>query len=123
MRIQREVLAGMLRQHSEHDLADRAASLTDEELQRIGTLGAFYAWSEDAFALGFGMGGTRALALATIDVLESNGRDLCRHHTDHEIALGLSEMPGTDERERELELRRRAAEKHLHGSEPKRAKK
>lgn len=78
----------MLRQDGEHDLADRAASLTDEELRRIGTLGAFYAWSEDAFALGCGMGGTRALALASIDVLERNGRDLGRHHTDHEVAKG-----------------------------------
>jgi hypothetical protein len=116
IRVRRDVLAGMLRKHGEHDLADHVASVSDEDLRRIGKLGAFYAWSEDAFALGFGMGGTRALALASIDVLENNGRELCRHHTDHEVALGLSETPDADERERELELRRKAAEQHLHVS-------
>jgi hypothetical protein len=74
--VSREALAGMLRQHGEDDLAERALSLSDDELARIGTLGAYYAFSEDAIALGGSMGGTRALSLATIDVLENTGRDL-----------------------------------------------
>jgi hypothetical protein len=69
-------MAGMLRQHGEDDLAERAPSLSDDELARIGTLGAYYAFSEDAMALGGSIGGTRALSLATIDVLEDTGRDL-----------------------------------------------
>jgi hypothetical protein len=74
--VSRETLAGMLRQHGEDDLAERAPSLSDDELARIGTLGAYYAFSENAMALGGSMGGTRALSLATIDVLEDTGRDL-----------------------------------------------
>jgi hypothetical protein len=74
--VSREVLAGMLRQHGEEDLAERALTLTDDEVARIGTLGAYYAFSEDAMALGGSMGGARALSLATIDVLENTGRDL-----------------------------------------------
>lgn len=112
--MQRKLLAGMLTAHGEDDLAERTAVLTDEELEQIGTLGAFYAWSEEAFALGFGMGGTRALALATVDVLERDGRALRRHHSDAEVAMGLSEMPDADEWERERKLRRLAAEKRLH---------
>lgn len=101
----------MLRSHGEDGLADRAASLTDDELTRIGRLGAYYAWSEDALALGGSMGGARALSLATIDVLEDTGRDLRRHHTDAELAWGWSEEPDASERRRDRELRRRAAEK------------
>jgi hypothetical protein len=71
-----EVLAGMLRKHGEDDLAGRALSLSDDELARIGRLAAYYAFSEEAMALGGSMGGTRALSLATIDVLEDTGRDL-----------------------------------------------
>jgi hypothetical protein len=62
--VQREVLASMLRSHGEDELAERALSLTDDELTRIGTLGAYYAFSEQAMALGGSMGGTRALSLA-----------------------------------------------------------
>lgn len=113
--VTREVLARMLRAYDEHDLAGRAASLTDQELQRIGTLGAFYAWSEEAFELGFGMGGSRALALASVDVLESNGRNLRRQHSESEVAMGFAETPDSAGLERELELRRRAADQGLHG--------
>jgi hypothetical protein len=74
--VSREVLASMLRQHGEDDLAERALSLSDDELARIGTLGAYYAFSEDAMALGGSVGGARALSLAAIDVLESTGHDL-----------------------------------------------
>ena len=86
MRVERNTLANMLRSHGEDGLADRVASLTDDELTRIGRLGGYYAFSEDALALGGSMGGTRALSLATIDVLEDTGRDLRRHHTDAELA-------------------------------------
>jgi hypothetical protein len=44
-------LAKMLRSHGKDDLAERAVSLTDDELTRIGTLGAYFAWSDDALAL------------------------------------------------------------------------
>ena len=86
----------MLRRHGEDDLAERAPSFTDDEMARIGTLGAYYAWSEDAFVLGSGMGGARALALATMDVIEGNQRDLRWHHSKSEIEnMGLSREPDT----------------------------
>ena len=70
IRATREHLANMLPQHGEEDLAERVLTITDAELERIGKLGAYYAWSEEAFELmGGSMGGTRALCLATIDVL------------------------------------------------------
>jgi hypothetical protein len=115
IRVRRDTLAEMLRSHGEDDLADRSASLADDELTRIRTLGAYYAWSEDAVALGGSMGGARALSLATIDVLEGSGRDLRRHHTDGELAWGWSEEPDESERARDRELRRHAAEKQQPG--------
>ena len=111
MRVERNTLANMLRSHGEDGLADRVASLTDDELARIGRLGGYYAFSEEALALGGSMGGTRALALATIDVLEDTGRDLRRHHTDAELAWGLSEEPDASEVAQDRALRRHAAEK------------
>ena len=110
IRVERATLATMLRSHGEDGLADRAASLTDDELTRIGRLGGYYAWSEDALALGGSMGGARALSLATIDVLEDTGRDLRRHHTDAELGWGWSEEPDASEHARDRELRRHAAE-------------
>ena len=98
--VERDVLAGMLRAHGEDELAERAASLSDDQLARIGTLGAYYAWSEDAAKLGFGMGGARALSLATIDVLEDTGRDLRRHHSEQEVSQGFSEEPDANDRAR-----------------------
>ena len=105
----------MLRSHGEDDLAERAASITDDELTRIGRLGAYYAFSEDALALGGSMGGTRALSLASIDVLEGTGRDLRRHHTDAELARGLPKEPDASERARDRGLRLHAAENQLPG--------
>jgi hypothetical protein len=64
--VSREVLAGMLRKHGEDDLAERALASSDDALARIGTLGAYYAFSEDAIELGGSMGTDRALSLATI---------------------------------------------------------
>ena len=84
---------------------------------RIGRLGAYYAFSEDALALGGSMGGTRALSLASIDVLDGTGRDLRRHHTDAELAWGLPKEPDASERARDRELRLHAAEKQLPGLE------
>jgi hypothetical protein len=110
----------MLRQHGEDDLAERALSLSDDELARIGTLGAYYAFSEDAFALGGSMGGTRALSLATIDVLEGTGRDLRRHKSEREVAWGMSVEPDADERAQDRELRRHAAQREIPADESKR---
>lgn len=112
IRPSREQLASRLRAHGEDDLAERAASFTDDEMARIGTLGAYYAWSEDAFALDSGMGGTRALALATIDVIEGNGRDLHLHHSQIEVEhFGLSPEPDAREREIDRLLRAHATER------------
>jgi hypothetical protein len=85
MRVEREVLAGMPRSHGEDDLAARALLLTDDELQRIGDLGAHYAFSPQAEALGGNMGGARALSLAAIDVLEATERDLRWSRTEGEL--------------------------------------
>ena len=111
IQIRRDTLAGMLRSHGEDDLAVRALALTDDELTRIGTLGAYYAWSEEAIALGGSMGGARALSLATIDVIEGTQRDLRWHHTKAEIEFGFSERPDADERAADRALRVHAAEK------------
>jgi hypothetical protein len=105
----------MLRSHGEDDLAERVASITDDELTRIERLGAYCAFSEDALALHGSMGGARALSLATIDVLEGTGKDLRRHHTDRELAWGWSREPDAIERARDHELRLHAAEKQLRG--------
>jgi hypothetical protein len=118
--VKREVLAGVLRQHGEDDLAERALSLSDDELARIGTLGGYYAFSEDAMVLGGSMGGTRALSLATIDVLEGTGRDLRRHHSEREVAWGMSVKPDANELAQDRELRRHAAERQIPDDESKR---
>jgi hypothetical protein len=111
--IEREQLAEMLRQHDEHALADRALTVTDDELARIGTLGGYYAFSEEAMALGGSMGATRALALAAIDVLEGTGRSLRRHHSRAEVEWGMSEVPDADERVRDQALRRHAVRRQV----------
>jgi hypothetical protein len=65
--------------HAEDDLAERAPSLTDEELQRIGALAERYAFSEEhAHPSRGSMGTTRAISLATVDVLEGSTRELHR---------------------------------------------
>ena len=115
--VQRDTLARMLRSHGEDGLAERAASISDDELMRIGRLGAYYAFSEAALALGGSTGGTRALSLASIDVLDGSGRDLRRHHTDAELAWGSPKEADASERVRDRELRLHAAEKQLPGLE------
>src|ERR1700733_1299444 len=84
----REHLANILPEHGEEDLAKRVLTITDAGLARIGELGAYYARSEEAFELGLGMGGTRALCLATIDVLEGNMRELRQTRTSGELEWG-----------------------------------
>ena len=84
---------------------------------RIGRLGACYAFSDAALALGGSMGGARALSLAPIDLLEGTGRDLRRHHADRELVWGLSQRPDASERARDRELRLHAADRQLPGPE------
>jgi Sulfatase len=93
----------------ERDLAERVLTITDAELDRIGELGAYYAWSEEALELGTGMGGTRALCLATIDVLERNMRDLHQTRTYRELECGLTPGLSDVELAQENPLRLRAA--------------
>jgi CDI immunity proteins len=118
--VSREVLAGMVRKHGEDDLAERALSLSDDELARIGTLGAYYAFSEDAMALGGSMGGTRALSLATIDVLEDTGRDLRWSRTEWEREGSSFDRFAEGDVVRDRELRRHAAEQQIPADESKR---
>ncbi len=109
----------MLRAHGEDDLAERALSVSDDELARIGTLADYYAFSEDAMALGGSMGGRRALSLATIDVLEDTGRDLRCHHTDGEVARDGQRSQTRVTRPGDRELRRHAAEQQIPADESK----
>jgi CDI immunity proteins len=118
--VSREVLAGMLRQHGEDDLAERTLSLSDDELARIGTLGAYYALSEDAMELGGSMGGTRALSLASIDVLENTGRDLRWSRTEWEHEGSSSDRFAEGDVVMDRELRRHAAEQQIPADESKR---
>lgn len=109
IRATREQLANMLPNHGEEDLAERVLTITDAELERIGELGAYYAWSEEAFELlGGSMGGARALSLATIDVLEGNMRDLRQTRTYWELEVGLTPELSDVERAQEHSLRLRA---------------
>jgi hypothetical protein len=117
--VTRETLAGMLGQHGEDDLAERASCLSDDELARIGTLGAYYAFSEDAMALGGSMGGARALSLATIDVLEDTGRDLRWSRTEREREGSAFDRFAEDDVVRDRELRRHAAKQQIPADESK----
>ncbi len=117
--VSREVLASMLRQHGEDELAERVLSLSDDELARIGTLGAYYAFSEDAMALGGSMGGTRALSLATIDVLEATGRDLRWSRTEREREGSSFDRFAEHDVVQDRELRHHAAEQQIPADESK----
>jgi hypothetical protein len=118
--VSREVLAGMLRQHGEEDLAERALSLSDDELARIGTLGAYYAFSKDAMALGGSMGGARALSLATIDVLENTGRALHWSRSEWEREESSFDRFAEEDAVRDRGLRRNASEQQIPADESKR---
>jgi hypothetical protein len=113
LEVSRETLARMLSEHGEHDLAERAPALSDDELTRIGTLGAYYAFSEDAMALGGSMGGSRALSLAAIDVLEHTGRELRCSRTDWERAGSTVDSFAEGDAIRDPVLRRNAAERQI----------
>ncbi len=118
--VSREVLAGMLRKHGEDDLAERAVSVSDDELARIGTLANYYAFSEDAMALGGSMGGARALSLATIDVLEATWRDLRWSRPELEGEGSLFDEFVEVDVVRDRELRRHATEQQIPADESKR---
>jgi hypothetical protein len=106
----REHLANLLPLHGEDELAERVRTITDAELERIGQLGAYYAWSADAFELGLGMGGTRALCLATVDVLEGNMRELLQTRTQGELSVGIGAELSDVELAGEHSLRLRATQ-------------
>lgn len=109
----REALARMLRTHGEDELAERALSVSDDELTRIGRLGAYYAFSEHAMALGGSMGGTRALSLATIDVLENTVRDLHLSRTERERDGGSFDRFARGDAVRDRALRADATREQL----------
>lgn len=118
--VSREVLAGMLRQHGEDGLAERALSVSDNELARIGTLGAYYAFSEDAMEFGGSMGSARALSLASIDVLEGTGRELRLSRTEGERPGSSVDRFAADDVVRDRELRRHAAAQQIPADDSKR---
>jgi hypothetical protein len=88
-------------------------SLIDDELARIGTLGAYYAFSDDAMALGGSMGGTRALSLATIDVLDNTGRDLRLSRSERELEFGSADEWADVDVARDRVLRANASTEQL----------
>ncbi len=92
LHVQRDTLARMLRSHGEDELAERALSVTDDELKRIGELGGCYAFSERAMATGGSMGGARALSMATIDVLEGTLRELRWLRSELEREMGCYDL-------------------------------
>ena len=116
IRATREQLAhSFLPQYREVDLAERVLTITDAELDRIGELAAYYAWSNDAFELlGGSMGGTRALCLATIDVLDGTMREPRQSQSLQELDWGTPERSGVElAREHSLRLCATAAERPL----------
>jgi hypothetical protein len=70
-------------------------------------------------ALGGSMGGTRALSLAAIDVLESTGRDLRWSRTEWEREGSSFDRFAADDVVRDRELRRHAAEQQIPADETK----
>jgi hypothetical protein len=73
--VRRDTLARMLRSHGEDELAERALSVTDDELKRIRELGHDYAFSEHALATGPSMGGARALRAAAFGTAGLESQD------------------------------------------------
>jgi hypothetical protein len=106
LHVERHTLARMLRSHGESELAERALSVTEDELKRIGELGECYAFSERAMATGGSMGRASALSMATIDVLEGTPRDLRWPRTELEREMGWYELSEAEfARDRALRLR------------------
>ena len=106
----------MLNQHGESDLADRALSLTDDELARIETLGASCALSEEE---ALELGDSRALSLASIDVPQSTGRDLRLSRADWERQEDLFDGLAKHDVVLDRELRRHAIERQIPADESK----
>lgn len=79
LHVRRDTLLRVLLAHGESQLAERVPSLTDEDLERIGKGAGHYAFSrEHGLASGTSMGSSRAISLATVDVLEGAPRELHR---------------------------------------------
>ena len=99
LRVRRDTLARMLRSHGEDELADRALSVTHDELRRIGELGECYAFSERAMATGGSMGAREHSPWPTIDVLEGTPRDLRwpRSELEREMGDPTYQMPSSPE--------------------------
>jgi hypothetical protein len=75
--VQRETLAIDLQTYGEDDLADRVLSVGDEDLKRIWERADHYVYSDEyALPSGASMLIGKALALATVDVLEDAPREL-----------------------------------------------
>ena len=105
LRVRRDTLARMLRSHGEDELADRALSVTDDELRRIGELGECYAFSERAMATGGSMGAREHSPWPTIDVLEGTPRDLRWPRSELEREMGWYDVSDAEfARDRALRL-------------------
>ena len=85
--VRRDTLVRVLLAHREEDLLERVPCLTDEELKRIGERAEHYAFSpEHAHPSGGSMGTSRAISLATVDVLEGASRELHRKEGQRDFA-------------------------------------
>ena len=79
LHVRRDTAVRVLLSHGKNDLAERVPSLTDEQLKRIGERAEHYAFSgEHALRSGASMGVSRAITLATVEVLEGASRELHR---------------------------------------------
>jgi hypothetical protein len=117
---ERGVLARMLRDSGEDELAERALLLSNDQLAQIEALGSYYTFSEDARSLGLNGQPERALPLATIDVLDDTGRDLRLRNDQGEVVIGVPVERGADERARHRELRRQAVKAQAPADQTKR---
>lgn len=73
----RQTLVRCLLAHDEDELVERVPTVTDEQLRRIGSLASHYAFSPKLVKARRGsIGTTKAVTLATVDVLEGAPRDL-----------------------------------------------
>ena len=80
----------MLLAHDEQELVERVPSVTDDELKRIGERAAYLAFGSDDAKRNGSMGGSRAISLATVEVLEGSSRELRRKDGERD--------PGVEER-------------------------
>jgi hypothetical protein len=76
-----------------------------------------HSFSEDAIALGGSVGGTRALSLATVDVLEDTGRDLRWSRPEREREGSSFDRFAENDVVMDRELRRHAAEQQIPADE------